>query len=304
MQMKQMNHRFVGTIGTGMLFFMLLFPVLSSGEAAQAAADSTDTRKAGVSSDYGDNYLREARLKLGNAFDSYRKGDLAATEISLDEATKSLNKAAENSRTEKAKAEARKLAAEIGEFRKKINQTSDQHENSIARFWHRTSSIIRREADHLIHSYMELSTAEKTQKYLLDAKMHLFNAEHDLFVSHDKEDAEDELVKVLDYLDEAGRVAIPAVKHKIDLLTGDIRSLKEKTTTTSGIWKKNNVINALDAAIKELAFANENAVPAIKLRIEQLQTEMHALRSDVQRNSIRDDYDSSMAAIRNIINEL
>lgn len=249
------------------------------------------------------NYLNEARLKLGEAFDSYKKGEIDTTKRNLEVATEFLNKAAQNSKAEKSGKEIRKLAAEIDAFKEKLTQSSKPHENSIARFWHRTTSIIKREADHLIHSYVEQSIAGKTLKHLLDAKMHLFTAEHDLFVSHDAEDAEDELSQVLNDLNEANEVANPAIKNRVIALSENIKFLKENLTK-KGIWENDSVVKALDNALVELNNVNENTTPTIKLRIELLKIDINTLRTDVQKTNIRNDYDSAMATLQNIINGL
>jgi hypothetical protein len=302
-KMKQMHSRYYIHRAVLLLVLILFFAGNSNGEAVQVSIGAEDSHEAGVAEDSG-YYLREARDRLEEAFDSYDEADPASAKKSLEEATVYLHKAAENSSSDKTREEARKLAAEIDKFRNKISQDPYQQENRIARFWHRVSSIIKREADHLVHSYMEISTAGKTLKHLLDAKMHLFNAEHDLFVSRDTDDAEVELSKVLGYLEEARRVAAPDVKRKIELFSEDIQSLRAKITTSGGIWKKDSVINALNQALANLEHAHESATPTTKLRIELIQEELQVLQMDVRRNSIRDDYDASMATIRSIINEL
>jgi hypothetical protein len=287
-----------------LLILALPFSDAASQEALLSSADPSDMGKAKTSHETADYYLREARIKLSNAFDSYREGDKMSAQTNLEEATAFLNKAAENSSAEKTKKEARKLATEIDKFRDEISQVPARQESILARFWHRASSIIKREADHIIHGYMEISAADKTMKPLLDAKMHLFNAEHDLFVSHDIEEAYDELGKVIVYLGEAADIATPAAKGRIDLLRENIQSLKEKITVSSDIWKKDSVINSLNVALSSLAEAYMDATPTTKMRIEQIQNEMQALHTDVRRSSIRDDYDTSMATLRTIINDL
>jgi ribosomal protein S20 len=248
--------------------------------------------------------LSEARINLKIAFDSYRKGDIAATEKNLKAASEWLDKAAQNSKTEKAREEARKLAAEINEFKGNIQQDSEQHEHGLARFWHRTTSIIKREYDHLVHSYLELSHTETLLKHLLDAKLHLFTAEHDLLVSHNAVDAKDELSMVLDYLDEAVAVAKPTSRDSIIALSKDIRLLHETINTEKKIWKNDSVTHALDKVLVDLAGANENASPTVQHRIELLVSDILTLRADVERDNIRNDYEAAMAALQNIINGL
>ena len=283
------------------IFIYHSLPVFSSQEINNETQSNLNIQSP---SDHQDNSLQEARLKLEKAFDSYKKGDMAATKENLNEATQWLNKAAENSRTEKTREETRKLANEINTFEEKVNQASEQHENSLVRFWHQTTSIIKRESDHIIHSYIESSTAEKTLKHLLDAKMHLFTAEHDIFVSHEEEDAMKELSEVLNYLNQAHQIAPPNVNTKIIDLTQDIQLLKNNLTPGKDVWKKDSVIDSLDTASEDLTTAYSNASPSIKLKIESIKKDIAALRTSIERINVKNDYDTAMAKLKAIINEL
>ena len=248
--------------------------------------------------------LSAARLQLEHAFIAYQQGDTAATEEHLKAATEWLNKAAQSSKTDKARAEARQLAGEIDSFKKNVHQTSRQDENSLARFWHRATSIIKRETDQLIHSYAELSNTAQVLKHLLDAKLHLFTVEHDLFVSHNEVAATEELDRTLAYLDEAAQTASPAIRDKVLALSSDIQSLKARTNTSTGSWKKDTVVHSLDEAVKQLEKAKSLASPATRLRIASLSEDVRTLRADTERHNIRIAYDAAMASLKNIIHEL
>jgi len=251
-----------------------------------------------------ENSLQQARLKLENASISYRKNDMAATRQNLKEAAEWLRKAGQISKTEKAREEARKLKIDIEEFEEKLKHRSAEHENSLARFWHRATSIIARETDHLIHSYVELSIAEKTLKHLLNAKMHLFTAEHDLFVSHEAEDAGEELDKVLDYLEKAVEVAKPSIQKRIRELSKDIQGLKSVISNGKEIWKNDSQMQAMDRALKELDVANQYATPNNKLRIKLIENDIRKLRHEVESANMKNDYESAMATLQSIIKGL
>ncbi len=252
----------------------------------------------------GESALDDARQKIEKAINYYKEGDLDASKHNLDIAIASLKKAAQDSTTEKARDESRKLGIKIDEFKEKLNSASEQHENSLMRFWHQTVSIIKRETDHLIHSYNELSVSEKTLKYLLDAKMHLFIAQHDLFVAHNDEDAINELNNVLDYLDDASQVAKPSIKEKIIKLTKNIQALKRQLHPGQEEWKNNDLVLSLKQAVENLAKAKSIASPQIKLRIESLEAEIQSLRADVEKSNIKHDYELSIVKLKKIINEL
>jgi hypothetical protein len=266
--------------------------------------DQGNVNKENTLLDSEESALDVARLKIENAINSYKEGDMAASERDLQMAIESLNKAANDIQTEKAREETRKLGIKIDEFKEKLNQAPGQHENMLIRFWHQTISIIKREKDHLIHSYIELSVSEKTLKYLLDAKMHLFMAQHDLFVSHNDEEAMKELDNVLDYLDDASQVAKPSIKKKVINLSKNIQALKEQINPGQEAWRNNDLVVSLNQASDKLTQAKSIASPQIKLRIESLETEIQRLRVDVERSNIKNDYELSIVKLRGIINEL
>jgi len=292
---------------TILLVMLPLFPFITSSAisaetVSEAVQKNTNKENTQINSD--ESALGVARLKIEKAINNYREGDTDASKRNLENAIESLNKAADDSQTEKAREESRKLAIKIDEFKEKLNQTSAQDGNSLMRFWHNTISIIKRETDHLIHSYKELSVSEKTLKYLLDAKMHFFMAQHDLFVSHNNVDAIKELDNVLDYLDEAGQVAKPSIQKKVLNLSKKIYVLKEQIKPGQEAWKNNDLVLSLKQAIDTLNKAKSNASPQIKLRIESLETEMQLLRVDVGRSNIKNDYEFLIVMFRDIINEL
>ncbi len=254
--------------------------------------------------DSGKNALDMTRLKLESAINSYKKGDMVATKHDLEVAIEWLNKAEQNSKAEKSREESRKLGAKIDAFKEKLNQSSGGHKNSLIRFWHQSTAILKREIDHLTHSYVELLVSEKSLKYLLDAKMHLFTVRHDLFVSHNNEDAIQELDNVLDYLDEAGQVAKQPMQKKIIDLSKEIYILREQIKRRQDAWRNNDVILSLNQSIDNLTNAKNKASPRIKLRIESIKAEIQTLRADVEKVNIKNDYESAMAKLRDIINEL
>ena len=284
------------------IFFFISLPVNSVETVSNVDQGSHNKENTLVDSE--ENALDVARLKIENAINSYKEGDLVASERDLEIAIESLNKAAHDSQTEKAREESRKLGIKINEFKEKLNQASGQDESTLIRYWHQTLSIIKREKDHLIHSYIELSVTEKTLKYLLDAKMHLFMAQHDLFVSHDNEDAIQELDNVLYYLDDAGQVAKPSIKKKVINLSKNIHALKEQINPGQEAWRNNDLVLSLKQAINELTKAKNIASPRIKLQIESLETEIQTLRVDVERSNIKNDYELTIVQLRGIINEL
>lgn len=237
-------------------------------------------------------YLHVARDQLALAFEEYNDGDIAASKQSLRKASDWLNKAVNHSEYDTIKAEAEKLAAEIDSFRLTLSQSSEH--NDINRFWHHTTSLILRESEQLIHSYITTSNDNTTLRHLLDAKMHFFLAEHDLFVSHDSKDALQELNDSLEYLAQADAIAKPKVEARINKLIDNIKALISLTESSKNSWKKNMLIDSLDEAISNVANAESIATPPIKLRLKLIEQDIYQLKLDMQRTNLKTRYDSIM----------
>lgn len=245
-----------------------------------------------------------ARSKIESAIDSYNNGDMARSKKDLDVAIEWLNKASQSSKTEKSIKETKILSAEIDKLKEQLNQSTLENERSLMHFSHKTMTIIEREVDQLIHGYINLSTAEKTLKHLLDAKMHLSYANRNLLVGHEINDSAAELDKVIDYLDEAGKVATKPIQNRIEHLKKDISSLKDKVIRSKNAWKSNDEIILLSEAIDSLNKAKKVAQPNIKTQIASIIFELYSLLKDIESTSINKSYDSCMATLKNIISEL
>ena len=237
-------------------------------------------------------YLQVARDQLSLAFEQYNDGDIAASKQSLRKASDWLNKAVTHSEYDTIKTEAEKLASEIDSFRLTLSHSSEK--NDISRFWHQATSLILRESEQLIHSYITTSNDNTTVKHLLDAKMHFYSAEHDLFVSHDPKDAVQELNDSLEYLAQANAIAKTKVKARINKLIDDIKVLISLTESSKDSWKKNMLIDSLDKAIINIANAESIATPPIKLRLKSIEQDIYQLQSDMQRTNLKSRYDSIM----------
>lgn len=294
--MLQKNYKFTILIAMATAFLFVATPSISSETGGDIKHSDLP--------DSGNEAIDAARLNLENAINSYRTGDMDATRRHLETAITSLQQSARDSTTEKSREESRKLGSKIDEFKEMLIQESKQDENSLLRFWHQATSIVKRETDNLIHGYVELSISERTLKHLLDAKMHLFRAQYDLLVSHDNDDAANELDNVLGYLDEARKVSKLSLQKKITDLSKEIQALKDRIKPDNKSWRENDLILTLEQAVKNLNKAKNNASAQISARIESLETEIQILQVDIERNNIKNDYQAAMVKLKKIIHEL
>ena len=251
-----------------------------------------------------DGSLSAARDQLQQAFSSYREKDIDSTREHLLKARALLDQSALNSASQTVKKEVKTLVAEIESFEQKLAEGSDQKESSIARFWRRATSFIKREAEQLVHQYVELSQNEKTFKHLLDAKMHLFIAEHDLFISHDTGDAYLELDKVLIDLNLASNEALAEIKPEVDDLSQRITALQNMMQSRDQSWIGHQVISHLQNASEDLFKAEQTAMPETSLQIGIIRHQVEGLRKEVETINLRNEYNDIMDRLKMIISKL
>ena len=247
-------------------------------------------------------YLKVARTQLDIAFDNYNKGDISVSKKHLKSASEWLYKAVNHSRSDTVRDNAQKLVTEIDSFRLTLNKSSEK--NDMARFWHQVSSLIKREAEHLIHSYTESSTNNRIMRLLLDAKMHFFNADHDIFLSHDTNDVSLELGSSIEYLRQAEALAKSEFKPYVHQLIISINELIPLSASDKNTWEKNTLIDSLEESFNNLSEAQSLASPPTKMRLETIKQSISILKKDVQKTSLKLKYESIMVDFSRAINNI
>jgi len=247
-------------------------------------------------------YLNVARTQLNIAYDNYKKGDISTSKRNLKNASDWLYRGIQHSKSDTVKTEAKKLAEDIDNFRLTLNKSSEK--NDMARFWHQASSLIQRESEDLIHSYTQSSTNNKIMKYLLDAKMHFYTTEHDIFITHNSADATSELQKSLEYLAQAEML----VKHKtnpyITHLITSINDLISVSESNKNAWKQDTLLHSLESAVKNLNDAESVASPPTRMQLELIKQNISKLKKDILKRSLKGKYESIMVDFRRAINNI
>lgn len=252
--------------------------------------------------DTANNALENARTELQNAHEYYAKGDIEAARRNLSTAHKSLELAAAEIKSDRAKEETARLADEIRDLDEKVEHDSRLDQSTLSALWHKVTAIIARETDESIHGYRELSAAEATLRPLLDAKMHLYLAEHDLFFSGDVGKAQKELEKTLKFLTEASEKSDGGIKESVNKLVASVRRLQSQSR--DGSWVINDIERGLNDAASSLAEAAKNASPPVRVRLESIRSDILKLGEDIDRTNLRVDYDAARAALSRIVNSL
>jgi len=247
-------------------------------------------------------YLNVARTQLDIAFENYNKGDITASKQNLKNASEWLYKAEKHSRSDTVKVEAQKLAASIDSFRLKLNKSSEK--NDLARFWHRATSLLKRESEHLIHSYTESSAKNKVLRYLLDAKMHFYNADHDLFISHDSNNANLELRNSLEYLAQAESLAKSKAKQYVSQLITSIDELISLSGSNKNAWEQDTLALSLEKAISNLSEAESVASAPTRLQLETIKQTISKLKKNTLKGSLKTKYDEILEGFSRAINNI
>ena len=158
--------------------------------------------------------------------------------------------------------------------------------------------------ERLVETYEESSKTDETLKHLLDAKMYLSTAEHDLLVSHDKQNAQNDIEKSLTYLLEAENSAKPEIKSRVIELSKTLKKLEKKTASMKESLHSSDVYQLLGVAQVNLDKAKNNATAPMKTQIEALSLRVQQIRQQLEHDNLRVDYESAMTTLGQIINGL
>lgn len=156
----------------------------------------------------------------------------------------------------------------------------------------------------IIDSYVSSANTDTTLKHLLDAKMYLSAAEHDLLIKHDKQDAHDNIQNALHFLSEALEVASPGVKTNVQALMQELKQLQKKTDESERAGKENEVDTLLMEAQTSLQKASKIASMDEKPEITRIDAAIQALRQKIEHINLKEDYKNSLHNLNTIIHSL
>ena len=158
----------------------------------------------------------------------------------------------------------------------------------------------------IIEKYMAASNTDKTLKYLLDAKMDLSTAEHDLLLTHDKTQAKDNIENTISYLKKAKSSADDKIKNNIEALLKNLKSLEKKTLNSDSSGLNNDVDQLLGIAQSTLTKAQEHTSSSslTKQKIADINDEIQSLRKQIEHMNLKEDYESAMNTLNTIINDM
>lgn len=279
-------------IGSGLLAatLALLFFVPGNAVSEDKPASQTPAKVHSSVSVEANHPLAIAHQQLEQARKDFSKGDIEAVRMSLEAANKLLQDP-KMSRDSKTINEASELVKEIQQLQAKINNPSDEHEGTISRLWHRSSALAKREIEHITKSWKDVSTSNKTMKHLVDARLHFNYAEHELFISHKVEKADEELKNTLTYLDKAYEIANPQAREKLASLKKDIQRLSTSHVNTA---EEQMIFQALEEANAAIDKVRQSVNPEIRARSKKISADIMDLKKNIIMLERRYQYDTIM----------
>ncbi|RTZ67453.1 MAG: hypothetical protein DSZ29_00760 [Aquificaceae bacterium] len=234
------------------------------------------------------NPLTIAHQQLEQAKQSLNTGDTEAFNKNLKLAQESLQTVAMTG-DDKAKNEVHALMLEIQQLQAK--DTSEDKEGAISRLWHKSSALLEREVTQLSKNWHDASQANKTLKYLLDARLHFNYAEHDLFINHDPENLKSEIESTLSYLEKASSSTKPAIHKKIETIKIDIMHLLTDKANTE---EEQAIIKSLNLAYDSMLNVSQNTHSDLKTKSEKISLEIKTLQQNIILLKKKEQYDELM----------
>jgi len=172
----------------------------------------------------GSTPLARARDDLHKAAGNYREKHYAAARDDLARAGSWLRLAGERS-LDKGRQGAQQLAKEIDALETKIEQETDNQAHTLGGFIHRSLALIEHEAEGMWLRYKQQQASNQTLRKLIDAKLHLFYAGHELQRGIDNAAIRKELRSTDDYLEEALEEARPEIRKRVTQVRAEVAAI-------------------------------------------------------------------------------
>lgn len=109
----------------------------------------------------------------------------------------------------------------------KLDDDADDHTHTLSNLLHRSAVLIEREAEDLWLRYKRQRAVNETLRKLLDAKTHLYYAEHNLVRGRNSDTVKKELESADHYLEESLSEAEPPMRDQILQLRKEVHALQE-----------------------------------------------------------------------------
>jgi hypothetical protein len=276
--------------------FVSIFAISNSAISDDSIKQKTNDEISSISVE-ANHPLAMAHLQLKQAHKNLTEGKTEALSENLKTAKKWLQDPS-LSKDKKTQSEAKLLREEIQQLQK---ENSQNKEGAIARLWHRSSALLKREVTQLSTSWHDSSLANETLKYLIDARLHFNYARHDLFVSHEADKVKNEIAQTFAYLDKAKKNANPEINKKIIIIQNDIKYLLTDHAKTK---EEQAIIKALSIANKNMLKVSQNTSSEIKTMSQNIAQKIIDLRKNIIILEKHEQYNDIMKRLESLDKQL
>jgi hypothetical protein len=197
-----------------------------AGETLKSAEDSVSFMSVNV-----DEPLTVAKSSLWSAIRNYSAKAYDQTKADLKNAIKYLQTAAQSA-DQTTSREAAKLAKEAKALEDKVTSQSAETAKQLDHLWHHTAALSERSLEYMSTGWSNLRADSKIKTNLIDAKLHVVNAQIDRFTDDNAKQAKSELENALSYLERAAENAPDTHKTQVKQLRRDVQKLAKAVSNS------------------------------------------------------------------------
>lgn len=175
--------------------------------------------------------LAVAKSSLWSAIRNYSAKAYDQTKADLENAVQYLQTAAQSA-DETTSREATKLVKEAKALEDKVASQSTETAKQLDHLWHHTAALSERSLEYMSLGWSSLRADSKIKSDLIDAKLHVANAQIDRFTDDNAKQAKSELENALSYLERADKNAPEAQKTQVKQLRRDVQKLAKAVSNS------------------------------------------------------------------------
>ncbi|MGD8940402.1 MAG: YfdX family protein [Gammaproteobacteria bacterium] len=198
-----------------------------AGKTLKAAEESVSFMSVDV-----DEPLTVAKSSLWSAIRNYSAHAYDKTKTDLERAIKYLQTAAQSA-DETTRSEAAKLVKEAKALEDKVQSHSTETAKRLDHLWHHTAALSERSLEYMSAGWSSLRADSKIKTDLIDAKLHVSNAQIDRFTDDNVKEAKSELDNALSYLGRAADKAGDSHKTQVKQLQRDVQKLAQAVSESA-----------------------------------------------------------------------
>lgn len=176
--------------------------------------------------------LTVAKSSLWSAITNYSAKAYDQTKIDLKKAIEYLQTAAQSADKITSR-EAAKLVEETKNLEDKVAIQSTETAKKLDLLWHHTAALSERSIEYMSTGWSSLRADSKIKTDLIDAKLHMVNAQIDRFTDDNVKEAKSELETSLSFLDRVADNAPDAQKTQVKQMRNEVKKLAKAVSNSA-----------------------------------------------------------------------